>query len=99
MMRKTDTAWSTLPNFDNFKPSLNKAMNYLTDTGRTFRAEKMPLCYIRGHEWCSTETRKIVKDEERIVYFLDEREMIHEVNWGHEKLEKCQSCDLNSICS
>jgi hypothetical protein len=25
--------------------------------------------------------------------------MIHEVNWGHEKLEKCQSCDLNSICS
>lgn len=99
MMRKTDTAWSTLPNFDNFKPSLNNAMTYLTETGRTFRAEKMPLCYIPGHEWCSTETRKIVKDEERIVYFLDEREMIHEVEWGHEKLEKCKSCDLNSICS
>jgi len=32
MMRKTDTALSTLPNFDNFKPSLNRAMNYLQST-------------------------------------------------------------------
>lgn len=99
MMRKTDTAWSTLPNFDKFKPSLNSAMDYLTSIGSTFRAEKMPLCYIRGHERCSTETRKIVKQEERIVHFLDNREMIHETQWEHEKLKKCNTCDLNSICS
>ncbi|MDD2907718.1 MAG: radical SAM protein [Candidatus Gracilibacteria bacterium] len=99
MMRKTDTAWSTLPNFDNFKPSLNRAMEYLQSTGRTFRAEKMPLCYIRGFEWCSTETRKIVKEEERIVHFLDFREMIRETEWEHEKLSECKNCDLNQICS
>jgi hypothetical protein len=33
---------------------------------------------MRGFEWASTETRKIVKDEERIVYFLDFREMVHQ---------------------
>lgn len=99
MMRKTDTARSTLPNFDNFKPSLNNAMNYLDTIWKTYRAEKMPLCYIRGHEWCSTETRKIVKDEERIVYFLDEREQIHETEWWHEYDKKCNTCDLKSICS
>lgn len=99
MMRKTDTAWSTLPNFDNFSPSLREAMKHLTETGRTFRAEKMPLCYIRGYEWCSTETRKIVKDEERIVHFLDNRETIHETDFEHEKLPDCEKCDLNSICS
>lgn len=99
MMRKTDTAWSTLPNFDNFKPSLKKAMDYLSETNRTFRAEKMPLCYIRWYEWCSTETRKIVKNEERIVHFLDFREEIHETDFYHEKLEECKNCDLNSICS
>lgn len=99
MMRKTDTARSTLPNFDRFKPSLNKAFAHLESTGRTFRVEKMPLCYIRGFEWASTETRKLVKDEERIVHFLDFREMIHETQWEHEKLEKCKKCDLNSICS
>lgn len=99
MMRKTETAWSTLPNFDNFKPSLNRALAFLEKSGRTFRVEKMPLCYIRGFEWASTETRKIVKDEERIVHFLDFRETIHETQWGHEKLPKCKTCDLDSICS
>jgi len=99
MMRKTDTAWSTLPNFDNFKTSLNNAMKYLESTGRTFRAEKMPLCYIRWYEWCSTETRKIVKEEERIVHFLDFREMVRETQWEHEKLPECKKCDLNQICS
>lgn len=99
MMRKTDTAWSTLPNFDRFKPSLNKALQLLEDQNKTFRVEKMPLCYIPWFEYCSTETRKLVKDEERIVHFLDFREMIHETHWEHEKLEKCKTCDLNSICS
>ena len=32
MMRKTDTAWSTLPDFDAFKPSLARAMQYLEST-------------------------------------------------------------------
>ena len=98
-MRKTETAMSTLPNFDNFKPSLKKAMDYLSSTWRTFRAEKMPLCYIEWYEWASTETRKIVKEEERIVHFLDSREQVHETDFYHEKLNECSNCDLNTICS
>ena len=99
MMRKTDTAWSTLPDYDKFSLSLTKAMAFLESTGRTFRAEKVPLCYIRGFEWASTETRKIVKDEERIVHFLDFREMMHETQWWHEKDQACNTCDLKNICS
>lgn len=99
MMRKTDVAISTLPNFDTFKPSLNRSFEFLTQTWRTFRVEKMPLCYIRWHEYCSTETRKIVKNEERIIHFLDFREEIHETDFYHEKLPECNNCDLNSICS
>jgi len=99
MMRPTKIAKSTMPDYDWFKPSLNEAMRYLESTNRTFRAEKMPLCYIRWFEWCSTETRKIVKDEERIVHFLDFREEIHEIDFEHEKLPECSNCDLNSICS
>ena len=99
MMRKTDTAWSTMPDYDKFWVSLKKAMEFLHAGGRTFRAEKVPLCYIRWFEWASTETRKIVKDEERIVHFLDFREMMHETEWWHEKDEACKTCDLNSICS
>jgi len=99
MMRDTKTAWSTLPNYDKFWVSLKRAMDFLQSTWRTFRAEKVPLCYIRWYEWSSTETRKIVKDEERIVHFLDFREKIHETDFEHEKLEECKKCDLNTICS
>jgi hypothetical protein len=75
-------------------------MDFLSSTSRTFRAEKMPLCYIRWYEWCSTETRKIVKDEERIVYFLDFREKVHDIwdTFVHDKLEECKNCDLNPLC-
>ncbi len=99
MMRKTEMAMTTLPNFDFFKPSLKRAMEFLESSWRTFRAEKMPLCYIRWYEWCSTETRKIVKNEERIIYFLDFREQIRETDFYHEKLPECNNCDLNTICS
>lgn len=99
MMRDTPTARSTLPDYDRFWVSLRKAMEFLESTWRTFRAEKVPLCYIRWYEWSSTETRKIVKDEERIVHFLDFRETIHETDFEHEKLDACKKCDLNTICS
>lgn len=101
MMRKTDTAMSTLPNFDLFKESLNRAMSFLDNSWRTFRVERMPLCYIRWFEFSSTETRKIVKSEERIVHFLDDRNIIRQFweHWEHDKLDWCKNCDLNSICS
>ncbi|MDD3303258.1 MAG: hypothetical protein PHN31_06905, partial [Candidatus Gracilibacteria bacterium] len=47
----------------------------------------------------STETRKIIKNEERIIYFLDFREQIRETDFYHEKLSECEKCDLNTICS
>ncbi len=99
MMRKTDTAWSTLPDFWEFSDSLREAMAFLTSTGRTFRAEKVPLCFIEGYEWSSTETRKIVKEEERIVHFLDERESIRQRDWEHTKLPECKDCGWNDICT
>lgn len=101
MMRKTETAWSTMPNFDVFRTSLKNATQYLESTGRTFRVERVPLCYMSWFEWASTETRKIVKDEERIVHFLDNRETIRQYgeHWEHDKLPECANCDLNSICS
>ncbi len=78
MMRKTKVAFSTLPDFEIFESSLGKAMKYLDETGRTFRVERVPLCFMRDFEHTSTETRKIVKEEERMVYFLDEREVVRQ---------------------
>lgn len=101
MMRKTETALSTLPDFKIAWEHIVKALSFLESTGRTFRVERLPLCFMRGFEWASTETRKMVKEEERIVHFLDFRESIRQSwkHWEHDKLEPCKKCDLNSICS
>ncbi len=48
--------------------------------------------------WASTETRKIVKREERIVHFLDEKQTVRQTNWEHLYAEVCGRCSLRPIC-
>jgi MoaA/NifB/PqqE/SkfB family radical SAM enzyme len=101
MMRKTNIAQSTLPDFDIAWENIKKALFVLEKTWRTFRVERFPLCFMRWFEFASTETRKIVKNEERIVHFLDFRKTLIQKAWywEHDKLEECKDCDLNSICA
>jgi hypothetical protein len=54
---------------------------------------------MRWFEYASTETRKIVKEEERLIHFLDFRDTFIDKNFFHEKDEKCKICDLNNICA
>jgi len=101
MMRQTDIALSCLPDFEKAWKSLVNALSILDLNNKTYRAERLPLCFMKWFEHSSTETRKIVKQEERIVYFLDNREMVKQewIYWEHDKLEDCKKCDLNYICS
>ena len=78
--------------------SLQKALTLLNDSGRTFRVEKVPLCYMTDFAWASTETRKIVKMEERIVHFLDDKQTVRQTHWGHLYAESCKQCTLRPVC-
>lgn len=86
------------PRMADFELSLHRAMRMLDRTGRTFRVEKVPLCYMSDYGWASTETRKIVKGEERIVHFLDAKQTIRQTDWGHLYAESCGVCSLRTIC-
>ena len=79
--------------------SLFRAMSFLEETGRTFRAEKVPLCYMADFAWASTETRKIIKGEERIVRFLDEKGLVRETLFHHGKGAACEVCRFSPICA
>ncbi len=100
IMRKSEVALSTIPDFSIFELPLRRALQYLEGTWRTFRVERVPLCYMRGFEYASTETRKIIKQEERIIHFLDERKVSEQPSewFFHDKSIVCDSCDLNDIC-
>lgn len=89
----------TIPKMRDFEISLMAAMRYLDSVGRTFRVERTPLCYMAEYAHCSTETRKIVKNEERITHFLDEKEYVRETEWDHGKAACCAVCFLNEVCA
>lgn len=86
------------PRLADFELSLHRAMKALHRSGRTFRVEKVPLCYMTDFAWASTETRKIVNGEERIVHFLDDKQTVRQTEWGHIYTEACGVCSLRSIC-
>lgn len=86
------------PRLADFELSLHRAMRLLHRTGRTFRVEKVPLCYMAEFPWASTETRKIVKGEERIVHFLDAKQTVRQTDWEHIYSPSCESCSVRQIC-
>lgn len=86
------------PRLAEFEVSLHRAMRLLHKSGRTFRVEKVPLCYMTDFAWASTETRKIVKGEERIVCFLDEKQAVRQTEWDHLYAPACEACSLREIC-
>jgi len=86
------------PRLADFEVSLHRALRLLHASGRTFRVEKVPLCYMTEFAWASTETRKIVKGEERIVHFLDAKQTVRQTSWEHIYTGACESCTLRTIC-
>lgn len=82
-----------------YEGSLRRAMRYLHGTGRTFRAERVPLCFMREFAWASTETRKIVKEEERCIRFLDQKGFVHQLDFRHGKGTACDACQWDPICA
>lgn len=87
-----------VPRLADFELSLVRAMRLLHAGGRTFRVEKVPLCYMGEFAWASTETRKIVKGEERLVHFLDDKQTVRQTAWGHLYAPACARCRLRPIC-
>jgi len=97
-MGRAETNRDTAHRLRDFEVSLHRAMRYLADTGRTFRVERVPLCFMVEFAHASTETRKIIKGEERIVHFLDDKGTIRQTDFRHPKAEACKHCTLDEIC-
>ena len=79
--------------------ALFRAVQILESSSRTYRIERLPLCYMAEFAQASTETRKIVKEEERTVHFLDEKGEIRQTDFMHDKAEVCSFCKFDSICA
>ncbi len=97
-MGRAETNRDTAHRLRDFEVSLHRAMRFLDESGRTFRVERVPLCFMVEYAHASTETRKIIKGEERIVHFLDDKGTIRQTDFRHPKAEACKHCSLDDIC-
>jgi MoaA/NifB/PqqE/SkfB family radical SAM enzyme len=97
-MGRAETNRDTAHRLADFELSLARAMRFLSRSGRSFRVERVPLCFMTEFAHCSTETRKIVKGEERIVHFLDEKGTVRQTDFRHPKSPACTRCSLDDVC-
>ena len=98
-MNRAERNPDVIPRLREFEVSLRLAMTWLERAGRSFRVERVPLCYMQGFEHCSTETRKIVKEEERCIRFLDRKGFVLQRQFLHGKAAVCDACSLDPICA
>lgn len=88
-----------IPRLSDLELELIESLKVLSKNKKTFRVERVPLCYLPGFEYCSTETRKIVKKEIRPIYFLDDKGYKIQETFYRLKAKKCKNCFLTEICA
>ena len=98
-MQRVEKNRDVIPSFHDFEISLHKAAEYLKQNNKTFRIERVPLCYMAEFAENSTETRKIIKNENRTIFFLDKRGKFKQDYFFYDKPEICKVCLLNNICA
>jgi MoaA/NifB/PqqE/SkfB family radical SAM enzyme len=98
-MGRAETNRDALHRLVDMEVSLSRALRILSSGGKTFRVERVPLCFMVEYAHASTETRKIVKKEERIIHFLDEKGTVRQTSFRHHKAEVCRVCTLDPICA
>jgi len=100
--RAGENQW-IVPKLVDFELELKKMADFLMGIGKTFRIERVPLCYMPEFEEFSTETRKIVKDESYITHFIEKgrgnETRTTNPKQFREKVECCDICKLNKICA
>ena len=101
LMNRASLSPEIVPKLRSFEVELHLAMTWLVSVGRTFRVERVPLCFMSDFAHFSTETRKLVKDEGREIYFLDEkgRRKQDKASWTYGKAPRCATCSLGKICA
>lgn len=98
-MNRASENKEVIPAMRDIELELNKSLKMLEENKKTFRVERVPLCYLSGYEFASTETRKIIKEEGRTIYFLDEKNKVTQQTWQNKKSKCCKKCTLDSICA
>ncbi|MBR9680247.1 MAG: radical SAM protein [Candidatus Altiarchaeota archaeon] len=89
-----------VPKYSDAELSVNQSFAILTNAKKSFRFERIPLCYALEFAENNTELRRIITDEQnkvnRSIESISYDKKYFEVEY--EKGEACEACTLNPIC-
>lgn len=100
--RAIENKW-IVPTLAETQRYIHETVEYIKKNNMTFRLERVPLCYMRGFEEFSTESRRSILDEKRLTYFA-QQEVPYEKGLNIEKESKytknpsCEVCFLDAVC-
>lgn len=92
-----------IPKLSDVELELSRALSFLREEGCTMRVERVPLCYMADNEIYSSETRRILGNQEYHSYLISEdytqvtgKDTIYSI--GYIKGEDCGKCWLSGMC-
>ena len=101
--RAKENLW-TVPTFAETERYIHETVKMMKSKGLTFRIEKLPLCYMSGFEEYSSDIRRGVFDEWRIMSFLgtsddtEKSDLLIEKDSSFHYAEQCKECSLRVLC-
>jgi MoaA/NifB/PqqE/SkfB family radical SAM enzyme len=87
------------PSYASFEIELHRVLRLLTMKNKTFRVERIPLCYLDSFESFSTETRKIVKKEIHNIKYINKQKIDSHFFKTNNSFKSCAVCSLKEICT
>lgn len=101
MMKQSKESIWAIPDLNEIEIYLKELFEYLINKWHTFRIERIPLCKISWYEWVNTECRKLIKNQDRTVVFLDQRGVLNQPTefFRYWYFDECKICKLFDICS
>ncbi|GAB0175095.1 MAG: putative heme d1 biosynthesis radical SAM protein NirJ2 [Candidatus Altimarinota bacterium] len=96
--------YSVIAKLSEIKKTIPNTLQILENSGKKFRIERVPFCYIRGYEHHSTDLEYVIDGEEKFLHYLGESRASHKVkkeNYVHNSKygESCSACDLKGLCA
>jgi len=100
--RALENPW-TVPRYSETELHILRAVHFMLKNGMTFRLERVPLCYMNGFEEFSSDIRRDIFDEKRLMSFLKPEDKISDQLFIEKRsmyvyAPQCKICYYSSIC-
>ncbi len=96
--RAAENKW-VIPKLSDIELQLYRALKHLKENNKTFRVERVPLCYMCDFEEFSSETRRLLGNQQYHTFFVKDKKLQKFNYEEYVKAEDCKFCKMNKICA